>query len=104
MLATHKNTSLLPSSRLLLLCLVASGGCKHQTPSDSATPAAARVTIVYSASLAGTLEPCGCSPDQRGGIYRAAAFVADARAGGAALYLDGGDLLFESAPVPAVKR
>ena len=57
------------------------------------------VTLVYSADVAGYLEPCGCSQDQRGGLARAAAVLKKIRAEGQpVLFLGGGDLLFESAP------
>ncbi|HYV67830.1 MAG TPA: cytochrome C, partial [Myxococcales bacterium] len=34
---------------------------------------AVRGTLVFKASTAGQIVPCGCSPDQRGGLPRAAA-------------------------------
>ncbi len=57
------------------------------------------VTLVYAADLAGYLEPCGCSQDQRGGLPRAAAVLERIRAEGQpVVFVAGGDLLFESAP------
>jgi hypothetical protein len=75
-------------------------------PVASAAPgagaAADRVTLVFAASTAGQLVPCGCSPDQRGGLPRAVAYVNKLRAEVPNfLYADAGDLLFESAARPA---
>ena len=58
---------------------------------------AARGTLVFKASTAGQIVPCGCSPDQRGGLPRAAAELKKLRADSPGLaYLEAGDLLFES--------
>ncbi|GEJ56744.1 cytochrome c family protein [Anaeromyxobacter diazotrophicus] len=57
------------------------------------------VTLVYTADLFGTLEPCGCSQDQRGGLARMAAALARIRAEGQPVFfVAGGDLLFEGRP------
>ena len=88
------------SSLLLAACHAAT------SPRDAPkADIAANVTVLFSAAVAGALEPCGCSPDQRGGVYRAAALIDRVRAEvPGALYLEGGDLLFESAKIPDVKR
>lgn len=53
------------------------------------------VTVVYAADLAGWLEPCGCSADQRGGLARAATALARIRAENPdTVFVAGGDLLF----------
>ncbi len=92
-----------------LLCCVAcrtppgpAGSPAASADSSAATAAAAeRVTLVFAASTAGQLVPCGCSPDQRGGLPRAVAYVRKLRAEVANfLYADAGDLLFESAAPP----
>ncbi|HZR07265.1 MAG TPA: hypothetical protein VFA79_01705, partial [Myxococcales bacterium] len=61
------------------------------------------MTMVFSASVAGQIVPCGCSPDQRGGLPRAVALVNKLRqAEPNFLFADAGDLLFESpSPPPA---
>jgi hypothetical protein len=60
------------------------------------------VTLVFAASTAGQLVPCGCSPDQRGGLPRAVAYLKKLRAEAPnLLFADGGDLLFESASRPS---
>src|SRR5690606_12342904 len=47
----------------------------------------------------GQLEPCGCSPDMRGGIGRAATIVERVRAEGSpVLLVDGGDRFFPHEP------
>lgn len=64
-------------------------------PASSAAPAD-RVTLLFTADLGGTLEPCGCSAAQRGGLPRLATAVARVRAEGRPTFLvGGGDLLFE---------
>ena len=56
-----------------------------------------RVTLLFAASTAGQLVPCGCSPDQRGGLPRAVSLVRKLRSENANfLFADAGDLLFES--------
>jgi hypothetical protein len=95
-------------------CLLALAvGCRQAPPSAGAReeappaaqakpPAAAAVsgTLVFKASTAGQIVPCGCSPDQRGGLPRAAAELKKLRAASPGLaYVEAGDLLFES-PLP----
>ncbi|MFN2548251.1 MAG: multiheme c-type cytochrome [Myxococcales bacterium] len=59
------------------------------------------MTLVFSASVAGQLVPCGCSPDQRGGLPRAVAIVDKLRKEEPnLLFVDAGDLLFETAAPP----
>src|SRR5207302_3429758 len=60
-----------------------------------------RLTLLFSASVAGQLVPWGCSPDQRGGLPRAVALVDKLRKGEPnLLFIDAGDLLFENAAPP----
>jgi hypothetical protein len=78
----------------------AASACKPvppQAPPD-AGQSAERATLVFAASTAGQLVPCGCSPDQKGGLPRAVSLVKKLRAEVPGLvYVDAGDLLFESA-------
>ncbi len=63
-----------------------------------------RLTLVYLADLGGTLEPCGCTEGQRGGLPRIATALARIRAEGRpTFFLGGGDLLFES-PLDSERR
>jgi len=68
----------------------------QRAPSD-------RLTLLFSASVAGQLVPCGCSPDQRGGLPRELALVRKLRRTEPnMLFVDAGDLLFEApSPPPA---
>jgi hypothetical protein len=106
-----------PAPRNLVACLVAlAAGCKQAPPpaparnqpaapaqaappAPSTAPAAgARATLVFKASTAGQIVPCGCSPDQRGGLPRVAAELKKLRGEAPGLaYVEAGDLLFESA-------
>lgn len=79
----------------LLLLGVAS--CPDRTASEApaAEPAApVRLSIVFTADLRGTLEPCGCVKGQLGGLPRAAAFFEGQQD---ALWIDAGDTLAERA-------
>ena len=91
-------------------CLITAAGCRQALPPAAvvdppppqraapARAAVARGTLVIAASTAGQLVPCGCSPDQRGGLPRAVAEVKKLRGQAPGLaYLDAGDLLFETA-------
>jgi len=70
----------------------------------SAAPPGDRVTLIFSASTAGQLVPCGCAPEQRGGLPRAVALLKKLRAEEPNLvYVDAGDLLFESAARPSAQ-
>ena len=87
---------------------VAAGSGEQRSPAPSEQvnsvhqPApAAHVTLVFSASVAGQLVPCGCSPDQRGGLPRAVALVDKLRKEEPnLLFIDAGDLLFENSAPP----
>src|SRR5438067_13432931 len=68
---------------------------------QAAHPSADQVTLVFAASVAGQIVPCGCSPDQRGGLPRAVALMQTLRRSDPnLLFVDGGDLLFESPTRP----
>lgn len=62
-------------------------------------PEGERVLLLWTASVQGYVEPCGCTADPLGGVARLAAAVQEARQafGGRVLLVDGGDLLFEHA-------
>jgi hypothetical protein len=65
-------------------------------PARAAPAAPRKVTLVYTADLAGWLEPCGCSADQRGGLARMATALRRIRAENPdTVFVAGGDLLFE---------
>jgi hypothetical protein len=62
------------------------------------TPGGPRdVVVVYTASVQGYVEPCGCTGDPLGGLARLGALLHEARAawGDRVVFVDGGDLLFE---------
>jgi Cytochrome c554 and c-prime len=82
----------------LLAALAASCASRHQPVDTRLENAAKRLTIVLSADIRGTLAPCGCSENMRGGIARAARYLSDlALEKTDVVYLDGGDTLFASA-------
>jgi hypothetical protein len=57
------------------------------------------LALVFTASVQGYVEPCGCTAEPLGGIARLGAVLHEARAafGERVLFVDGGDLLFEKA-------
>ncbi len=62
-------------------------------------PSSSGILLVYTASVQGYVEPCGCSGDPLGGIARFKAVLDDARRayGDRVVVVDAGDLLFEKA-------
>lgn len=63
------------------------------------------LTIIYSNSRRGEIEPCGCVDVQLGGIQKHGKLIADFKKDGRSiLHLDGGDLLFSSLKVPEELR
>src|SRR2546429_337923 len=78
------------------------GSASGPSRTDTSAPSD-RLTLLFSASVAGQLVPCGCSPDQRGGLPRAVALVRKLRQTEPnLLFVDAGDLLFETvSPPPA---
>lgn len=90
-------------SRLSFLVLALVGSactvCARREPEPPANSEPARLTIAFTAAQVGYLEPCGCSPDQRGGVGRAATAIDDIRKEGhPVLVLDGGDRFFPATP------
>ncbi|MBX7116941.1 MAG: cytochrome c family protein [Myxococcaceae bacterium] len=90
-----------PLLALLAAWCVVSCAKKDVRPPQVSTPAPG-FTLFVSAGVKGYLGPCGCSENMRGGITRAAAQVALAKAfGHPVLYFDAGDTLFGQAQLPA---
>src|SRR5260370_15131557 len=80
-----------------LLCLAAACRPASRPVAPSPGPDPGRVTLVFSASVAGQLVPCGCSPDQRGGLPRAVSLVNKLRqAAPDLIFIAAGALLFET--------
>jgi len=63
-----------------------------------------RLTVFYTGSVQGTLEPCGCNSDPLGGLDRYLGMVRAAARKGPVLVVDAGNLLFPAAGLPANKR
>src|ERR1700686_4917692 len=85
----------------------AEGGANRGQGPSAAAPAlaeaaASHAVLVFAASQAGQLVPCGCSPDQRGGLPRAGALLDRMREKDPTLvYVDAGDALLASAAPPS---
>src|SRR5260370_10923650 len=80
-----------------VLCLAAACRPAPKPVAPSPGPDPGRVTLVFSASVAGQLVPCGCSPDQRGGLPRAVSLVNKLRqAAPDLIFIAAGALLFET--------
>lgn len=68
---------------------------REAAPRVDEQPQSSEFTLVFTAAQVGYLEPCGCSPDQRGGVARAATVIDEIRASGKpVLLVDGGDRFF----------
>ena len=65
-----------------------------------------RLVVLFTASVEGYVEPCGCTADPLGGVARLAAAVDDARRayGDRVVFVDAGDLLFEEQDVDAADQ
>lgn len=94
-----------PRAGPLGLALLAASGillvaCTRTVPREPG-PTAAKdpaAVLFVTASLEGTLEPCGCSASLRGGLARTAQVIASARAEGHhASWIDAGNAFFPSA-------
>lgn len=73
---------------------LAASVCAREEPSGTG-PRSDTISVVVTAGLVGHLEPCGCSPDQRGGVSRAAqAIEAIRQEGHPVVLVDGGDRFF----------
>ncbi len=82
-------------------CLLMTASSCALWPGRGEAPKEARLTLLLSASLEGSLAPCGCSANMRGGLARAAAVVRAARTEAVAVhYLDSGAGLFPPAELP----
>jgi hypothetical protein len=89
----------LHGQRLSLILLCAALACREAPAIGTNTSTS--YTLLFSASVAGQLVPCGCSPDQRGGLPRAVSLVRKLRKEiPNLLFLDAGDLLFEAPSRP----
>jgi hypothetical protein len=82
----------------LLLC-----GCAAAPPAD-AGPRERVVTILATAEIRGTPEPCGCQSDPLGDVARVASLLAEARARGGALLVDAGGLRYSADPLKPAER
>src|SRR5258708_12034608 len=85
-----------------LVCLAAACRPAPRPVAPSPDPDPGRVPLVLWARVGGQLVPCGCSPDQRGGLPRAVSLVNKLRQEAPELlFIDAGDLLFETPQRPA---
>ena len=89
----------------LIACQRAPGKAEGRPDGQGASaqekPAAggAQVTLIVAGSIGGQLVPCGCSPDQLGGLPRGVSLIKKLRAADPnLLVVDAGDLLFEAPP------
>ena len=78
--------------------LAACQGCQTPTVATPVVDAAAQgpnLRLFVLSTVAGTLEPCGCSKDQLGGVDHLAAFIAKEKAGAtSSLVVGAGPMLF----------
>ncbi len=80
-----------------LLAVVAACASRHQPLDTPVSSEVRRLSIVLSANIRGTVAPCGCSENMRGGIARAARYISDLSLEKTdVVYLDAGETLFAS--------
>jgi hypothetical protein len=87
---------------VLFVCLLgpvglsACSGCRAPSQANDAPPAGPPTVRLYvTSTMAGALEPCGCTKDQLGGIDHLAAWMrAQARAAPASLFVGAGPMLY----------
>ncbi len=86
--------------------LTACQGCRAPPPASAAAePTRPTVRIYALSSVAGALEPCGCTKDQLGGIDHLAAYLASQRATAPDhLVVGAGPLLFQDAKLAPDER
>src|SRR5947207_15741661 len=79
-----------------LMAVLAAGCAEGIRSAGGPAPPERPVTLLVLGDLKGSLEPCGCTSDPKGGIYRLGTVVRDARARAAGTALFGaGDLLYD---------
>ncbi len=84
--------SMIPASA----CSSGSGSAPKAAPEKPKTHLKPGLTIFFLAELKGTTEPCGCTSDPLGDLARTAQKIADARAQGPVIVMDGGSTLYTS--------
>ena len=76
---------------LLISILTLGWTCKEETKYSPV-----ELTLVFTASVNGEVEPCGCKTDPSGGLARKAAYINKLRSeGNQTIILDSGDLFFQ---------
>jgi len=93
-------TTALALSLVLGGTVAACQGCRPPVPATSeedAAPKAPTLRLYVISTIAGAIEPCGCSKDQLGGVDHLAAFLrAEQAAAPASLVVGAGPMLFET--------
>ncbi len=92
----------IPWTALVVALLAAGGiaacqGCQHPPPAAQSDAATGKPTVrlYVTSTVAGALEPCGCSKDQLGGVDHLAAYVASQKeAAPHSLMVSAGPMLF----------
>src|SRR5258706_6581088 len=80
---------------LLLSAITIAASCQKKAPVPTAPPTEPTVRLYVMSTVAGALEPCGCTKDQLGGIDHAAAFIrAETAHAPHSLVLGAGPMLF----------
>lgn len=75
-----------------------------KTPAGNGAGGDGSLTIFVTTEIKGQIEPCGCTSDPMGDLARTAALIAQTRAGGHVLYVDGGSLLYTELPMRDARR
>src|SRR5436853_2135270 len=94
---------------LIVLCATAVGcqrapAARPDARPASAAPADSLLTLIATAEVRGTPEPCGCQSDPLGDIARVATLLSEARGRGGALLVDAGGLRDKITPPSPLQR
>ncbi len=91
-----------PSALVLLgACSSGSGSSSKPTSEEPKPQFKPGLTMFFSSELKGTTEPCGCTSDPLGDLARTSQIIADARAQGPVIVLDGGSTLYTEVKIGA---
>jgi hypothetical protein len=82
---------------LAFLACAPSSGCRREPAAAAGPPTTPTIRLYVVSTVAGALDPCGCTKDQLGGVDHAAAFIAsEGKRAPHAVVVGAGPLLFQN--------
>ena len=89
----------------ILVLLIATFGCSEKSPfpEPKDDPLVGKgFTLVFSGDVEGQVAPCGCQEEPLGGLVAVENFLNQVK--GERLFVDAGNLFFESKPIPEIMK